>query len=141
MATKIFVDTNIFIDLFDNKRANHQDAIVLFEQLENGSCTGFVTECVLNTTAYLVRKDYAADKLKLMFQHLLYFIQLIPVSNSIYNNALNFNSPDIENAVLYAAAIDAKLNYFITSNHKDFKKMEIASLPILSLKEFIANYL
>jgi predicted nucleic acid-binding protein len=141
MATKIFVDINIFIDLFDNKRANHQDAIVLFEHLENSNCNGFVTECVLNTTAYLVRKDYTADKLKLMFQHLLSFVQLIPVSNSIYSNALNFNSPDIEDAVLYAAAIDAKLNYFITSNHKDFKKMEIASLPILSLKEFIANYL
>jgi len=141
MATKIFVDINIFIDLFDNKRANHQDAIVLFEHLENSNCNGFVTECVLNTTAYLVRKDYTADKLKLMFQHLLSFVQLIPVSNSIYSNALNFNSPDIEDAVLYAAAIDAKLNYFITSNHKDFKKIEIASLPILSLKEFIANYL
>jgi predicted nucleic acid-binding protein len=141
MATKIFVDINIFIDLFDNKRANHQDAIVLFEHLENSNCNGFVTECVLNTTAYLVRKDYTADKLKLMFQHLLSFVQLIPVSNSTYSNALNFNSPDIEDAVLYAAAIDAKLNYFITSNHKDFKKMEIASLPILSLKEFIANYL
>lgn len=77
MAIKIFVDTNIFIDLFDNKRANHRDAILLFEQLENGSCTGFVTECVLNTIAYLVRKDYTADKLKLMFQHLLSFVQQI----------------------------------------------------------------
>jgi predicted nucleic acid-binding protein len=141
MAIKIFIDTNIFIDLFDNKRANHQDAVVLFEQLENGGCTGFVTECVLNTTAYLVRKDYAADKIKLMFQHLLSFIQLIPVSNVTYNNALHFTASDIEDAVLYAASIEAKLNYFISSNQKDFRKMEIASLPVLSLKEFIANYL
>ena len=141
MAIKLFVDTNIIIDFLDRDRKNNKDAIAFFEELENGKCVGYVTECVLNTTAYLLRKHYTTQQLRPIFQHLLSFIQLVPVSNSTYKNALHFSSTDIEDAVLYSAAIDAKLNYFITSNHKDFKKMEIASLPVFSLDDFIKNHL
>lgn len=141
MPNKIFIDTNIIIDFLDRNRKNNEDAVTLFEELENGNCIGFVTECVLNTTVYLLRKHYSVNQIKPIFQHFLSFIQLIPVTNATYNTALNFNSTDIEDAVLYTASIEAKLNYFITSNNKDYKKMEIASLPVLSLNEFVATYI
>lgn len=137
MVNKVFIDINILIDLFDASRQHHESAIILFDNMEEKKCKGYLTESVLNTTSYLIRKDFNSSKLKAMFNHLLSFVDLIPVSNKTYLNGLNFSANDIEDAVLYAAALEAKLNFFITTNTKDFKKIEQSNLPIITSTEFL----
>lgn len=72
-----------------------------------------------------------------MFSHLLSFIQLLPVNTQTYQLALRLAVNDIEDAVLYHAAIENKLDYFVTSDSKDFKKISSASLPVISSAAFI----
>lgn len=141
MANKVFVDTNILIDLFDSSRQHHLSAIQLFDALEHNVVRGFVTESVLNTTAYLLRKEFSTTRIKEIFNHLLLFVNLVPVTNKIYQNALLVVANDIEDAVLYTAALEAKIHFFVTSNTKDFKKIEQKQLPIISSHEFIKKCL
>ncbi len=137
MAFKIFLDINVLIDLLDNKRSNHTYAVSLIDKTEAASCYGFVTESVLNTTAYLIRKDYSPAKVRQFFTDLLSFVELIPVTTFVYTLGLQHMKNDVEDAILYTAALHASVDYFITNDTKDFRKLEIPALPIMTAKEFL----
>jgi predicted nucleic acid-binding protein len=137
MAFKLFIDINIIVDLLDSDRSGHSDAVKLIDEAEAGRCMCFVTESVLNTTAYLVRKDYNVASLTKMFNHLLSFIQLLPVYTKTYQFALHLAVNDIEDAVLYQTAIDNKLDYFVTRDIEDLKRIAINAVPIKSAKEVL----
>ncbi len=137
MAFKILIDTNILIDLLDAKRLNHQAAIDLFNEAENNNLSVFVSESVLNTTAYLVRKDYSVKQIKDVFQHLLSFVEIIPVNNFTYTAGLQMAVNDLEDAILYSAALAKRLDYFITNDIKDLRKIELAALPVMQAKDVL----
>ncbi len=141
MAYKIFLDINILIDLLDNKRTNHPDAVSLIDKAEASACYAFVTESVLNTTAYLIRKDYSLTKLRQLFNHLLAFVELIPVTTLIYSAGLQRTLNDVEDAILYTAALHATVDFFITDDIKDFRKLEIPALPVMTAKDFLSNFM
>ena len=136
MGYKIFVDINIWVDLLNSERLNHLDAIKVIDMAEKGDCVAFVTESVLNTTAYLLRKDYSVPKLKGLFNHLLSFTELIPVTSIIYSKELQNALNDVEDAILYTAALNANIDYFITADLNDLKKLEVQELPVMTAKDF-----
>ena len=139
MAFKIFLDINILIDLLDDKRTNHSDAVILIEQAEAGAVYAFVTESVLNTTAYLIRKDYTPPKLRQLFNHLLSFVELIPVTTLIYTSGVLRTINDVEDAILYTAALHASIDFFITDDIKDFRKLETPALQVMTASEFLSS--
>ena len=141
MAYKIFLDINILIDLLDDKRSNHLGAVRLIDRAEAGACYAFVTESVLNTTAYLIRKDYTPPKLRQLFNHLLSFVELIPVTTLIYTSGVQRTINDVEDAILYTAALHASVDFFITDDMKDFRKLEIPALPVMTATEFLSDYM
>ena len=140
MAYKIFLDINILIDLLDNKRTNHPYAVSVINLAEAHDGYAYVTESVLNTTAYLIRKDYPPAKLRQLFNHLLAFVELIPVTTLIYTNGVQRAINDVEDAILYTAALHTSVDFFITNDIKDFKKLEIPALPVMTAKEFLSDY-
>lgn len=137
MVYKLFLDINILIDLLDKKRSNHEDAVTLISAAEDGRVYSFVTESVLNTASYLIRKDFSVKRTIELFNHYLSFTELIPIDNAIYLSGLQAAVNDIEDAILYSAALHQKLNYFITNDIKDFHKIQTESLPVMVAKEFL----
>lgn len=137
MAYKIFLDTNILIDLLDKQRPQHISAVELIDKVEAGYCFAFVTESVLNTMAYLIRKDYTTAKLIPLLNHLLSFTEVIGINTLTYKNGLQIAVNDIEDAILYAAALEKKLDFFVTNNTRDFKKIESKLLPVIQAKDFL----
>lgn len=137
MVFKIFLDTNIIIDFFDARRSEHETAVQLFDFAEKNILAAHSSETVLNTTVYILRKEFRTDSMKTMLNHLLNFLDILPCSNTSYRRALQLSANDLEDAVLYQLAIDRKLDYFVTSNKKDFKNMESPLLPVVSAKELM----
>ena len=58
-------------------------------------------------------------------------------SNLIVQNAYKNAKNDLEDAVLYQIALEHKMDYFISSDVKDFKKIAKNSLPIVSAKKML----
>lgn len=137
MAIKVFLDTNIFLDFLDVSRDGHFQAIEIFKAIEVGKIKGYLSESVINTASYLVRKWMDKNIFKEIVIDLMQIITILPCSNSIieqgYRNAKN----DLEDAVLYQIAAIAKLEYFITLNIKDLKKLEHHSLPVITSQKLL----
>jgi len=136
MAYKVFLDTNIIIDFLQPVRPFHADAQALFLNLSKDIFSGYISETVITTTPYLIRKNYGADELNTILKNLNQKLKILTCTNLHVSAALQKQPPDFEDALLYEIALHHQMDYFITSNTKDYKKIQEASLPVIRAKEF-----
>ena len=136
MAYNAFLDTNIIIDLLDPLRPFHEDSTALFNTLEDGKFKAFYSESVVTTTAYVIRKDYSKNRICEIVDSLNKKIILLPCDTQYIKNATSKLPPDFEDALLYEIALQHQLDYFITSNKKDFRLIENTILPVMNAKDF-----
>lgn len=138
MAYKIFLDINILADFFDSTRPGHKNSTRLFQKLEQGELSGFVSESVLNTLSYILRKQFTAQNLKILLSRLLSFVSILKCDNKIYITGLYLPGNDIEDLILYQIALEHKMDYFISSDKKGFSKTAGDLLPVASTAELLS---
>lgn len=127
---KIFVDTNIIIDLLADRKPHSKFAIALFEKAELHKVKLYASSHSLATTYYLLKK-YVDDKnLRLILLALLEYVNIIPIDVHIIKRGLKSKHKDFEDAlqILSATSID-KMDCIVTRDLKDFKDSEI---PVFS---------
>ena len=118
MATRIFLDANIFLDLLDNQRQCHKEAVLLFELIDNGEVMAFFSESVVTTTDYLLQKLLSKDLRTEFFGEISKKIQMLPCSNMILDRAVSLEFGDLEDLVLFQLALENKVDFFITNDKK-----------------------
>jgi predicted nucleic acid-binding protein len=118
MATRIFLDTNIILDLLDNQRQCHKEAVLLFELIDNGEVMAFFSESVITTTDYILQKLLSKDLRTEFFGEMSRKIQILPCSNMILDRALSLEFGDLEDVILFQLALENKVDFFITNDKK-----------------------
>lgn len=136
MVCNTFLDTNSIIDLLDPLRPSHKESVVLFNMLEEGRFKAFYSESVITTTAYVLRKDYSKSRICEIVDSLNKSLILLPCTSGYIKDATGKLPPDFEDALLYEIALHHQMDYFITSNIKDFKPIQNTMLPVVNAKEF-----
>ena len=130
------MDTNIIIDLLEPLRPLHEESTSLFTMLDQNKFKAFYSESVVTTTAYIIRKDYSKNEICEIVDSLNKRITLLPCAAQHIKEVAGKLPPDFEDALLYEIALHHQLDYFITSNKKDFKAIQQSLLPVLNAKEF-----
>jgi predicted nucleic acid-binding protein len=134
MAYKIFLDTNIIVD-FLIERKYELDAInEIFTLAEREIIDLYVSESVITTTLYVLRKEKEIDILS-AFREMFKIVNIIIFSKDILYYPLE-KYKDTEDGILYFSASKAKMNYVITRNVKDFTFL-FPSLPVMSPTNFL----
>jgi predicted nucleic acid-binding protein len=136
MAYKVFLDTNIVLDIFHHDRPFYNEAVQLFYYLDENKFTAFYSESVLTTMAYVLRKRMTMSQINTAISDLNKKINLLTCLPSLVNKSLLADPPDFEDALLYEIALHHQLDYFITSNIKDFKSIQNSMLPVMNAKIF-----
>lgn len=130
---KLFIDTNIFLDLI-LKRENYKEALLIFNAIEKNIYEGFVLDITL------LNIDYIAKKQVKDVRTFLYLInnnfQIVGASNELFNEALNLKNSDLENNLQYICAKKMSCDLII-SNDKDFYSKDI---EVLSSLEFVKRF-
>lgn len=137
MSIKIFLDINIVVDFFDSSRSNHKDAKALITFIENGELSGCISESVINTSVYLLQKGFSFNELKDNMSELVCMLTVLPCTNNSIKQAYLLPTTDLEDAVLYQLAFENNVNYFVTSDKKDFKKLSSILLPVVTGKDVL----
>ncbi|HMN32183.1 MAG TPA: PIN domain-containing protein [Chitinophagaceae bacterium] len=127
---KIFIDTNIIIDLLADRRPYSKFAIALFAKAESKKIKLYTSSHTFATTYYLFKKHVEDKNLRLILLGLLEYINIIPIDTHIIKRGLKSKHKDFEDAlqILSAMSID-KMDCIVTRNLKDFKDSEI---PVFS---------
>jgi len=136
MAYKVFLDTNIVLDIFHRDRPFYDEAVELFYYLDENKFNAFYSESVLTTIAYVLRKKMTSKEINKAIINLNKKINFLPCFSSLPDKSLLKDPPDFEDGLLYEIALHHQLDYFITSNTKDFKTIQNALLPVINAKGF-----
>lgn len=124
---KIFLDTNILVDLIADRKPFSKHAIEIFRSAEKNKIRLYTSSHSIATAHYLLKKYVDEKELRNIFFNLLEFLNVIPVDIDILKKGLRSNHKDFEDAVqiLCASSING-INFIVTRNIKDFKTSEIA---------------
>jgi predicted nucleic acid-binding protein len=132
---KIFVDTNILLDLVARRAPFYEESALLFSLADNKKVEIAVSALSIANLHYVLSRELNNKQAKTIIRKLKILIQVLPINDKIIGLALNDDSfTDFEDALQYFSAIEGYQSFIITRNLKDFKK---AKLPVLTAKQFI----
>ena len=135
MASKVFIDANIILDL-TLKREHHPEAMQIFELAIAGNIVLFISPSITHIVGYWLTKTYGVTKAKEILLTLLTDVRVIDMPHENVVAALHSKIKDIEDALQYYTAIHHKLDYFVTRDIGLIKE-STAILPIVTVKEFL----
>ena len=131
---KIFIDTNVLIDVLCERESFYDDAAAIWSLAEHGRVTAFIAAVSVTNIYYIVRR--LGDHRKAMKAVILLrdIFSLATCDEQILNQAMDAKLPDFEDAVQYFSAIHAEAEIIITRNVKHFPK---AGIPAVTPAEFL----
>ena len=136
MIARIFIDTNVMVDLLTKREPFYEDAKVLFSLVDMGKCTAVVAPISFSTTAYLLERKLSYEVLSELLRQFASIVEIAAIDERTVRKSLSTSSHfrDIEDAMQHYAAIQWECDCIITRNVKDFIQSDI---PVFSPKEFL----
>lgn len=135
---KLFLDTNIVIDLLAHRVQFYDEVATLFSLADQKQIELSVSSLTFANTSYTLLKQLNANKTKETLRKLKLIVKVLSLDDKIIELALNDQQfSDFEDGLQYFTAVENYQDIIITRNLKDFKK---SKLPVLSAKQFIDSF-
>jgi predicted nucleic acid-binding protein len=135
---RVFVDTNIIIDLIADRKPFSKFAIAIFSQAENKKVKLYTSSHSIATTHYLLKKFVEEKELRTILERLIAFLHIIGIDEDIIKKSLKSKHKDFEDSLqIMAANSIEKMDCIVTRNIKDFKGAEIR---VLSPDELVQTF-
>ena len=132
---KIFVDTNILIDLLSRREPYFEEAATLFSLADKKQIELTISSLTIANTSYTLLRQMDSNKAKSILRKLRLIVNILPLDDKIVGLALNDETfSDFEDGLQYFTAIENGQELIITRNLKDFKN---SKLPTLTAKQLI----
>jgi len=139
MEYKLFVDSDVVIDFFTDRKPHVNPASELFELNEQGNVKLYLSAISINNIYYIVRRFLGHKKTLEVVEMLTEMVEIIGTTKKEIIQALKNNFSDYEDSIQYSSALTIKdLDAIITRNIKDYKNTSIAimtPLNFLKMKE------
>ena len=132
---KLYVDTNIVIDLLARRLSFFEDAATLFSLADKKQIELSVSSLTIANTSYILTQQMDSKNAKLILRKLRLIVKTLSLDDKIIGLALNDeNFSDFEDGLQYFTAMENGQEFIITRNLKDFKN---SKLPTMTAKQFI----
>ncbi len=132
---RVFLDTNVVIDLLDKREPFWKDAAALFTMAYNGQVELYISSLTYATASYLLRK-HGKEGTRALLGNLRELSKVTAVGETEVDLAMASAFDDYEDALQYFSAANAKVEAIVTRNKKDF---HASGLPVMSPEEFVKS--
>jgi predicted nucleic acid-binding protein len=123
---KLFIDTNIIVDLIADRKPFSKYAIQLFQKAELKEIELYTSSHSIATTHYLLKKYLEEKELRTVLYGLFEYLHVIAVDEAILKKGLRSSHKDFEDSIqIHCASTIEKIDCIVTRNTKDFKSSEI----------------
>lgn len=136
MKRKLFIDTNIMLDLLGERIPFYDSAAKIATLADKGKLTMIVSALSYSTVSYLLGKYESAEKVKDKLRKFKIISEISDLDEKTIEKGLNSNFTDFEDALQYHCALKSDCDVLITRNQKDFKESVI---PVMSGEEFLIS--
>jgi predicted nucleic acid-binding protein len=132
---KVFVDTNIVIDLLSRREPFFEEAATLFSLADNKQIELSVSSLTIANTSYALLRQMNPTRTKLVLSKLRLIVNVLSLDDKIIGLALNDETfADFEDGLQYFTAIEYGAEVIITRNLRDFKS---SKLPAITARQYI----
>jgi predicted nucleic acid-binding protein len=132
---RLFVDTNIVIDLLSRREPFYEESATLFSLADKMQIELAVSSLTIANTSYTLLRQMDSAKAKSILRKLRLIVKVLPLDDKIIGLALNDDTfVDFEDGLQYFTAIENGQELIISRNLKDFKN---AKLPAMTARQFI----
>lgn len=132
----IFLDTNVLIDFFADRKPFSIDAAKLFDYSLKKKINIYISAVSYNNIYYIARQSISHAETIKMLTEISEWTNVIDLTKEIIHKSLTSDFKDFEDAIQYHCAKSInKIDLIVTRNTKDYK---VSSLPILTPKEAVA---
>jgi predicted nucleic acid-binding protein len=134
---KVFIDTNILVDLIADRRPFSKFAIQIFSKAEERKIKLYTSSHSIATTHYLLKKYIDEKQLRDVLHNILDYLNIVAIDLDVIKKGLKSKHKDFEDAlqIITANKIE-KLDCIVTRNIKDFRFSEI---PVLTPEELVKH--
>ena len=131
---KVFVDSDIVLDLLAKREPFYQPAAALFSKAEKGEVEIYLSPLIFSNLFYILRKMTTRPKAGETLKKLRSLIHILPIDDKIIDQALHSEFPDLEDAIQYFTALDNNIPILITRNKRDYK---LSAISVNTAAEFL----
>lgn len=147
---KVFLDTNIFLEYFEQRR-EYQTVSQLLNAVEDGRLKAVVSVGCIYTLAYLIRVELKrqdihrpeqTERLRATLNIVMTMVTAVGLSHKRLSAGINDQAfDDVEDSFQYQCAIQNKCDVLVTINLRDYRGTDMSQMEILSPTEFVEKYL
>ncbi len=137
MNQKLFIDTDIILDILAKREPFYNPAAQLFALIDEKKIDAFTTPVVFSNLFYILSKLKSRNFAHSSLRKLRLLLTIIQVDEKVIDLALNSEFKDFEDAIQFYAAKFHNLDFIITRNVKDFVSKEIV---VLTAEDYIERF-
>lgn len=132
---KLFLDTNIVLDLLAKRDPFYSEAAILFSMADKKKIRLSVSALTFATVNYILSRQNSAEEAKMILRKLRLLVDVVSLDEKVLDLSLNDNDfTDFEDALQHYSAVENGTNIIITRNLKDYQK---AQLPVMTAAQFL----
>ena len=131
---KLFVDTNIIIDLLSKRIDYYEASQDLFTCAIDNKLKLIVSTLTFANTHYILKDQLKLNKVRSSLRKFKTLVEVASFDDKILELALEEEFKDFEDGIQYYIAIETNCQAIITRNKKDFKR---SIIPVLNAAEFV----
>mgnify|MGYP003594961936 FL=1 len=132
---KVFIDSDVLIDVFLQRAPFYEESAQLLSLADVGKINGYTSALVLCNLYYILRKDLGHKASLSVLSEIMDILEVLDLKKSNIETALTGSLADFEDGVQNAIAENAKIDYLVTRNTRDFKK---AKTKVVTPKQFLS---
>jgi predicted nucleic acid-binding protein len=133
---KVFVDTDVCIDLLSGRMPFNKSAELLFSLADTGKIKICVSSLSFSNIDYVLRSQYSTNHSRQIIAKFKTLVQVLAVNSKTIDLAIASDFNDFEDAIQYSCAIEHNLTTIITRNLKDYKK---ATIKVLTPETYLTK--
>lgn len=123
---KIFVDTDIILDLLAKREPFYKFAAEVFSEADQGNIQLFVSSLSFSNLNYLLSRQYSSNQTRKKLQIFKTLVSVLAVNDKVVELALASEFKDFKDGLQYFTATENSLRILLTRNLKDYKAAEIS---------------
>lgn len=136
MKERVFLDTNVVIDLLGEREQYYEAAAKIATLADKGKIKIIVSALTYSTLYFILSRFEDKETVKEKIRKFKVISETADLTDKIIEKGLTSKFSDFEDALQYYCAEVADCNILITRNGKDFKASE---MPVLSPNEYLKS--
>lgn len=123
---KLFVDTDVILDLLAERKPFYDHAAMLFTLADAGEIQIHISALNIPNLHYILSGALSPDEASKRILQFKTLVTVLPLTDKVIDLGLTSSSRDVEDAFQYFTALEHNIQTLITRNLKDYKSATIA---------------